>query len=519
MATKETEVRVEAQSPTVAAPVVKVKSKKDESILDKVLGLLSSVRFGIVMLSILLICCMIGMLIMQVEVEGFQEYYDKLTPAQRLIYGSLGFFNIYHSWYFSLLLAITGLNIILASIDRFPTAWQYYARPKLTASPKFIKAQMFHTEAQMAAEPQAAAEAIRAAWKKRGFRAKITEENGRLTVFAQKNLWNRYGAYVVHVALLTIFVGGFLTNRYGVGGMMEIRPGATTNMFRTLEYSVEGQRVGQAFVPFQVECTDLQQKLIREEGGLDANNTIDWLSYIKIKDEGVEIPALVHLNNPFDYRGYRFFQSQFTPVGNAREITVSFEPVNGGPARQVKIPRDGTVEVEGIGRVTYEGFFPDFDISEGKPVTITGEYNNPVAQISIIGPDGKGRRAFAFNPRIADEFYKGGEAQKAEGEENAFLVNGNRVVLKDFEKVALAHTLTVQYDPGRLPVYVGFTLLSLALCGVFFFAHQRVWAVVEPDGRGSKVHFGGNTNRNRPAFEGRFNSLVQSVTGGGNREE
>jgi len=57
-------------------------------------------------------------------------------------------------------------------------------------------------------------------------------------------------------------------------------------------------------------------------------------------------------------------------------------------------------------------------------------------------------------------------------------------------------------------------LLVLALCSVFFFSHQRVWAVIEPDGDGSKIYFGGNTNRNRPAFEGRFNSLVQSVTGG-----
>ena len=83
-----------------------------------------------------------------------------------------------------------------------------------------------------------------------------------------------------------------------------------------------------------------------------------------------------------------------------------------------------------------------------------------------------------------------------------------------FEKVALSHTLTIQYDPGRTPVYIGFVLLVISLCGVFFFSHQRVWAVIEPDGRQSKVYFGGNTNRNRPAFEGRFDFLMQSVIGG-----
>src|SRR5690349_1988861 len=67
--------------------------------IDSILKLLSSVRFGLVMLGTLLTCCMIGMLIMQVSVEGFQKYYSELSPAKRLVFGSLGFFDIYHAWY------------------------------------------------------------------------------------------------------------------------------------------------------------------------------------------------------------------------------------------------------------------------------------------------------------------------------------------------------------------------------------------------------------------------------------
>jgi cytochrome c biogenesis protein len=85
--------------------------------------------------------------------------------------------------------------------------------------------------------------------------------------------------------------------------------------------------------------------------------------------------------------------------------------------------------------------------------------------------------------------------------------------------VAASHTLTVQYDPGRIPVYIGFTLLLVSLCAVFFFSHQRVWAVIEPAGARSKVYFAGNTNRNRPMFEGRFNLLVKNVTERGDKNE
>lgn len=524
MATRESEASVKphasagtgsaVNASAVKASAVKARPEKHDSILDKVLQLLSSVKFGVTMLMVLLTMCIIGMLIMQVEVEGFQEYYLRLSPAQRLVYGGLGLFDIYHAWYFTFLLAVTGLNIILASIDRFPTAWQYYSKPKSSASPNFIRAQMFSQENESPKRPKVLAEEVRAAWKRHGFRARIGEDGDRITVFAQKNLWNRFGAYVVHVALITIFIGGFLTNRYGVGGMMEIRPGKASNTFNTFKMTLEGQRTAPAMLPFSIECTDLQQQLIRPEGNLEATNTIDWLSFVKIKDGDRAEDAVVRLNRPYDYRGYRFFQSQFTAVGNAREITIRLEPVSGGEAREVVIPRNGSVDVEGIGRIAFTGFYPDFKFEDG-PTTATGEYNNPAAQLEITTPDGQKRGMFAFNPQLADQLYSqasGLAAQK--GIDNPLLIQGNKLLLKSFEKVALGHTLSIQYDPGRIPVYIGFTLLVLALCGVFFFSHQRMWAVIEPHENGSKVFYGGNTNRNRPAFEGRFNLLVRAVNGG-----
>lgn len=521
MATSESQMEAEVQAAPVNAQAVKVISKNSDSFLDKFLGLLSSVRFGLVMLGLLLLCCLIGMLVMQVNVEGFQRYYTTITPAQRLIFGTLGFFDIYHVWYFDLLLAITGLNIILASIDRFPAAWQYVVKPKTSASPKFTAAQMFNSEWNDRESPDAVAQKVSSAWRGLGLRSRVSKEKDRITVFAQRQVWNRLGAYAVHVALLTIFTGGFLTNHYGVGGSMEIRPGKSSNQFITLEESLEGQRQGTAILPFQIECKDIQQKLIRPEGGLEAGNTIDWLSSITIVDKDVRKDMLVHLNNVGDYRGYRFFQSQFMPIGNARRITVSFEPTNGGaPIVAQDIPRNGSIDVPGIGNVAFVEFFADFDLTESGFATVSRDYNKPVAQLEITPPSGKKQVALALGPEAATQYLeKASDKAHGSGIDNQLLVNGHKVLLKDYEKVSFTHTLTIQYDPGRVPVYIGFTLLTIALCGVFFFSHQRVWAVIEPSGNGSKVYFGGNTNRNRPAYESRFNSLVHSVTGGGTKNE
>lgn len=514
MATIETEITANKDSSTGVGPSAKASQKGSESVIDQVLRLFSSVRFGIIMLMLVLACCMIGMLIMQKNIDGFREYYQNLTPAQRLLYDTLGFFDIYRSWYFTLLLAVTGLNIILSSVDRFPAAWRFVRKPKLLASPNFTRNQMFNTETEVNEQPQAFAERVAARWRRTGLRPRISSEGERVTVFAQRNACNRLGAYAVHVALLLILAGGFMTSRYGIGGALEIIPGESSNSFTAFDTDIESQQGRKVELPFAIECTDLQQQLITPEGGLDVMNTIDWLSFIRIKDGASETSALVHLNTPYDYRGYRFFQSSFEAQGYARQITVRFEPVTGGQPREVMLERNGSADVEGIGRVSYAGFYSDFTMERGKPFTATGEYNNPVAELQVMGADGKVRRAFAFNAEMAEH-----APEKGEQGNNPLLFEGNKVLLKSFEKVATSHTLTVQYDPGRMPVYVGFTLLFMSLCGVFFFSHQRVWAVIEPDGKRSKVYFAGNTNRNRPVFEGRFNLLVKSVTERGDKNE
>jgi cytochrome c biogenesis protein len=98
------------------------------------MDLLSSVRFGVLLLVLLAAASIVGMVVMQVNVQGFDKYYAELSPATRLLFGTLNFFDIYHAWYFNFLLLVLSLNIILSSIDHFPKAWTFIRRKKLDAS-------------------------------------------------------------------------------------------------------------------------------------------------------------------------------------------------------------------------------------------------------------------------------------------------------------------------------------------------------------------------------------------------
>jgi cytochrome c biogenesis protein len=471
--------------------------------ITKLLNLLSSVKFGVILLVLLVVASMIGMLIMQQEVEGFDKYYAERTPSQQLLWGALGWFNIYHVWYFMALLLILSLNIVLASIDRFPKAWTFISRPKLDAGATWLKGQEQNATMKLEGESrQSVAERIAAACKSVGFKTKVTEKGNKVFVFAEKDRWNRLGAYAVHVALLTIFTGGFLTSQFGRTGQMFLKPGMTESTMVETKFNLDKQQPVTLRLPFEVTCTDIQQKLIKDDGPITANNTIDWMTRIKIKDEYGERDALVHMNEPFDYRGYRFFQASFNPSGKARTVTVRLTPEQGGETLDVTLPRDGSTTLPDGTRIALADFWAD--VSQGpQETTETPDYPNPAAVLSITPPGGQVERAFAFPPEMAEN---APIAKKA--------VGGYTYRLTNFEKAANAHILSIQHDPGSTVVYIGFALLGLTLIGVFFFSHQRVWALIEEKAENSyEVVMGGNTNRNRLAFETRFKRLTNIISG------
>ena len=486
------------------------KPSRPNALIDRFLNLISSVPFGIVLLVLLIIACMIGMLIQQQDLETFPAYYAELTPAEKVVYGFLRFFNIYHAWYFDILLGLLSLNIILASIDHFPAAWSFITRKKLTASPTFAMAQKFKEKVELPKlDRRRLVERAIAGARKMRFRARVTEANDRTTIFAERGVWNRLGAYVVHIGLLTIFFGYFLTSR-GHTGSLDAMPGRSSDRMVKNEFNIDNATehvIGtrELKLPFTVECLDFQQKLINKSGSLDQTNTLDWITRVRIVDPeiGKNTEAIVHLNSPLDYRGYRFFQASYRPPYNARVIKLRVTPMNGGESKEVTIQRDGEAKMADGTLLHYGMFNPSFTVGSDQKVQMStlDAYENPAAHLAYIMPDGKQGEVWAFNETFANKVANAPFMKK-------FMDNGvYQFVLTDFEKAPTASVLSVQYDPGARVVYAGFTILCLTLIAVFFFSHQRLWIVVE-DGN---VYLGGDANRNRLGFEDRAKKVAALI--------
>lgn len=455
------------------------------------LDFVSSVRFGIILLIILVVFSMIGMLIVQQNVNGFDAFFASLMPAEKVVYGYLGFFDIYHSWYYSLCLVVLSLNIVLASIDHFPTAWKYLSKPKTEATKAWLLHQKQNATVKMFDENKA--EQISQVFKKNGFSAKVTEKNGRIHIFGEKGRWNRLGAYFVHVALLTLFLGHFVALQTGFDADVRMSPTQTTNEIELIRFNLDKQERFLAQIPFTLTCTDIQQTLIDPKGSIDINNTMDWRTQIQIDDPiyGTTV-ADVSLNKPFSYRGYRFFQASAITVGSARTMTLEVTPENGGETVSITLPRDGETALPDGTKVKYEQFWSDFVV--GQAESQSNAYQNPAVKLKLFSPDGKISDAYAFFNKLPDNVPIGKP------------VAGYKIRLADFEKSPSAHVLSIKYDPFSghfIAWYFGGIGLIAALIFVFFIAHQRIWALVD----GENVTLGGNTNRNHLAFEEKFNKI------------
>jgi cytochrome c biogenesis protein len=346
------------------------------------------------------------------------------------------------------------------------------------------------------------------------FKARVTEANDRTTIFAERGVWNRLGANAVHIGLLTIFIGYFLTTRGHTGSML-IRPNETSDRILKNEFNIDNATTEHAInlrelqIPFKVECLDFQQKLINKNGSLEVSNTLDWLTKVRIVDEEMNqtTEAIIHMNTPFDYRGYRFFQASYQPPATARVIKLRVTPVNGGQSQEITIPRDGDAKLADGTRLHFNGLHANFTVDRNQKVVMTRDlmssmdYENPAAEIAYVMPDGKQGDVWAFNESFVNAIANAPFMKK-------FMDNGAyQFVLTDFERAPTATVLSVQFDPGAKVVYTGFTILCLMLIAVFFFSHQRLWIVVE----NGNVYLGGDANRNRLGFEDRAKKIAALI--------
>jgi cytochrome c biogenesis protein len=156
------------------------------SVLKKAWQTLGAIKTGVVLLITVVIVSAAGTLILQRPMTDPDELQRAYSPQVLRLLDALGLTNVFHAWWFVLLLLLVSASIVAASIERFPNAWRYYARPYKSTDESFRKALPLHKQVPIKDEESGLVAAERALHSL-GLRPERVVGTQRISLFAERN--------------------------------------------------------------------------------------------------------------------------------------------------------------------------------------------------------------------------------------------------------------------------------------------------------------------------------------------
>jgi cytochrome c biogenesis protein len=425
-----------------------------------------------------------GTLILQRPMTDPDEMQRAYSPLMLRILDSAGLTNVFHAWWFVLMLGLVSISIIAASIERFPNAWRYFARPYKVTDEAFRRGVALHKQIPVVNEEGGLA-ATERALRSTGFHPERIVRNGVEQIFAERNRFSQMAVYIVHASLLLIFLGGIIDGVYGWRGFVSLQKGQSVS-------TVTLRDGGTRELPFAVRCDGAGQENYKD------GSPKRWWSKLAVTKDGKELQRKeIVVNDPLIFAGVRFYQSSYGSTGQMDKLLLTASPrAGGGKPKDIELSVGQTVELDENTSVRLARFVPDYFVREGQVFTRSESPENPAVQMFVESRN-TGKSVEVWLPEIREV---------AHNQEFPYAFEPRDLQMAYFTGLQVSH------EPGQWAVWTGCLLMGLGLAAAFYLVHMRIWAVPVLDGRGQlTLWIGGAANKNRDAFEQRFAAIVQNV--------
>ena len=401
------------------------------------------------------------------------EYGEGLARVIRV----LGLDDMYHSWWFHLLLGLLLVNITFCSLKRLPHAIRLmrYKDPVFDGKPVAIHerwAKRFKGE-----DVESAAQKVEAVLRRRFRRVVRAEKDGAVYLFGSRGAWSRMGVYVTHFSLFLFAVGALVGGWWGFKGYVQIPEGESVHV-------VQLRGGGTKDLGFEVRCDKFEVTYYNDPQGRPTGRPKDYISDLTVLENGREVlRERIEVNHPLIYRGIYFYQSSYGQAGGRAAWLTVFGPRRNIVFHRKRVPLGGSVQLEDGDRLLLRNLAGDFRrMGPAAEVVLERQGKDPVSVVVFEAPQANHRRL------------------------------GPYVVRLDHVETVMYTGLQVARDPGVPMIWAGCILLTLGLLVAFFTSHRRVWARVRPEGKGGvEVFLGGNASRNRISFEHWFKDLCEEA--------
>ncbi|MCM3756835.1 cytochrome c biogenesis protein ResB [Sporosarcina aquimarina] len=462
-----------------------------KSVIDKVWNFFSSVKIGVSIIIAVLATSAIGTIFPQkfyVPVSGndpseYLEYYERLYGTVGKLYYQLGFYDMYNSWWFKILIGMLGTSIIIASLDRVIPLYKSLTKQRTKRHPSFMKRQRIYGESKVSDSDESLKNAEKAL---KDLHYKVKVEDG--AILAEKNRFGRWGPYVNHTGLIIFLLGVLMRGIPGfyVDETMWIRegetreiPGAPGYLLENVDFSVETYSKDKADEVFG-EALDKNGAIVSEfksdvklykekEGSLPGSSDVEFMK---------EYPIVV--NKPLKFDGYSIFQMDYK-TGELKTMTFSlmnkkteqsvgeFTIDLNDPANDYDLGNGTSIELM--------EYYADYDgIVDGQPSSKSPIPNNP---------------AFIFNMKTPEH---------PDGEKSFVAIRQTlEVEPNDYEAKFLsaetrdASGLTIRKDKTLYILLLGGIVFMIGVIQGSYWQHRRIWI---QKGSDSEMLIAAHTNKN-----------------------
>lgn len=446
--------------------------------IKKLLKYLSSLRFTLLLISLLGLIFLLGLWIPQralVKGKMFEQWQAN-SPALVGFLEAIQFTEIYTSPITVALWALFFLNLALVMWQRLPLI-----RSRITISEAKLgdpeSASGYPFRAAYSLPPKTDAAAITGFLRKR--RYSVLEDGERF--FAVRNRLSPIAFGLFHLSFFLILLGGLTSVYTKFIGMLDVAEGET--------FQGEAERYNPTPQLPKLGSPPRASFMIKSIVPLISGNTPTGLKVQLVDDRGRT--HHLDINRPYvvDSTSFVIKSLGAAPLFVIRDAAgkeiegayIKLDVMNGKKDSFSMAGFDFRVQ-----------FYPDYVAKDGLPSTRSGEFNNPVFVISV--EQGGNKIADGIIPK-----------------NGALSFDGHRL---EMLQMPYWVRFSVIKEHGIPLLYTGFAIASVAIVWRFLFYRREIIGAVRRENGGLRLFVAGRSEFYKSLAEDEFTALFNEVTGG-----
>jgi cytochrome c biogenesis protein len=421
-------------------------------------GLLTSVPFAVLQIVAIALAGVVGIVLPQLPSIAFRsaaDYAQQMDIIRARLEPSLGsgvvaflerlqLFRVFSAWWFTLLLALLAVSIVVCTLDRTPRLWRQSRHVRVRQPDAFYDPAL-PDHAVIATG--LAADDVRAALRRARFRVREDEAaDGTRFLYGDRHQYVKMATLISHAGLVGFLLAAAVTSRFGF----------ETGLLLPVGQAIPVESIGTAGL---ISVKNLAFQDPQDSSGRFTDFTTDLAVY----QDGREIARkTIRVNDPLSAAGYTFHQNFFGPA-----IDLTIRERSGGLLWSGPVPLDATAAGLPTGQLVVPGRDAVIQLVLAHPGTATPLFVVAV-QPTALDADG--------NPSAYQTLFQG----LAGPGDSAAPANVDFNVTVD--AISAYSGIIVRRDPGAPLVWTSFFLLVLGLAITFYFPRRRVWARIDPAG-------------------------------------